>query len=272
MNSLLSLLFLTSMYSPSPVSAADWTDEDRIEEQEILQIKNQSAVISEVPARSPEEKTKKRAMLKSIQLALNGYRTWKRANPDFRRIRREFRSIKTKIGTAGTPENEALRRALSECSIDRRGCAARVLSNINSIYSASSLSDFVSAKASLSLIPKAHASGMSASSCMLGQEHGENYSHTDMSLQLFLGIFGFSDSCGLAFFGPGLGIMGEALHLQVCVGDGQGVNVGPYASVAGIFGLAAGLTIGQGGVCQMMSFQLGFGGFAGLIIVEDFGS
>ena len=240
--------------------------EDNSEEQ-ILKLKE--VEILNLESKTPQEIEIKKSLLYKMKLAKSGFKEWKESYPNHIEIRNEFKRISNRIQTQGTIEHTALKKALEICKTRPSECQSVLKSNIQSIYTNSEIPTYASKKG-FSIVSSAYASGLTVNTCTF--EERAYYNKTG-GAQFFAGFTGADRACGLSFVGPGLGFISVPNHFQICVGDGMGVNVGVYASANAFVGAALGLTVGAGGVCQVLSFNLqGIGAFAGLIITDDFGA
>jgi hypothetical protein len=235
-------------------------------------IANEQDKILNLSPINPQESKVKRSLLTKIKKAKQAFREWKKDNPHHKNIIKEFRNINKKMTTHGSLENLALTKAISECKNNPENCDTILESNILSIYNHSEISQLAKKK-NFKIIANAYANSASVKACAWRDRAYYGKNHNGGS-HFFAGVIGADEACGLTFIGPGLGYVGLPNSFQICIGDGQGINVGPYASAnAFILGVATGITVGEGGVCQMIGINsMGIGAFAGLIMTDDFGS
>lgn len=249
------LLFIGLLAMQASYASTEMAEEKALE-QKIIEVENLSA-------KTTKEVKVKKSFLSSIREAKRGFREWKNNNPNHKLIRKEFKSVLAKIKKDGTPENLALKNALKECEVSQTDCTSILKSNIESIYTNSEI-PVLAKKQGLSFFSNAYASGASVGSCT---SNSYDYTHNP---EFYAGLFGVNKKCGLTFFGPGLGLNLVSTNALVCVGEVTGKKVGVYATASGVlFGVGAGLLVGEGGICQLLSFKgTGLGAFAGLVITD----
>jgi hypothetical protein len=158
-----------------------------------------------------------------------------------------------------------MKAAISKCKEDKESCSRVLESNINSIYMQSKLASLVPKK-SFSVINSDYAStGINISSCENASgEYRANSRDTEFHAILFV-----NSGCGMGIIGPGLYVGGGSFNLKTCIGSGQGVSDGLYGYGAGVLGLGLGLTFGEGGICQVLTFKvLGVGAGAGILLLD----
>jgi|GEM_PF-6212376 len=219
--------------------------------------------IESIKANNAFEAKQKKSILESLKRALRGYKDWKHDHPNHKHIRKEFMRMTALMNKAGTFENLALRSAQDQCKAKPINCGATLKSTMELIYNNSDLAS-LKVKSSFSVIPSAYASFVNADWCSDGYAYSNRYTPAFMA-----GLIGRHDQCGFSLIGVGLHIASGSAAARVCVGNGDGVNVGVFAKVSALAGVGTALTVGQGGFCQILTGDaLSVGAATGLLIQE----
>lgn len=249
---LISMSFLVSFYSFGSV--------------EELQVLDQKiSEIASIEVREVNQAKEKKRILSSMIRARKGYSEWKKENENHKAIRNEFKRVLSKIRTKESPEHFSFKKALDECKEKPSTCLSTLRSNLESIYTNSDI-PMLTKRGGFSIVSTAYASGANVSTCDSG--FGDQW--IGDTSKLYLGIFGTNPTCGLTFYGAGIGYIDMSTNVQICVGSAREESVGVFADASALLlGVGTGLTVGRGGVCQIFTINaVGIGGFAGVVYVD----
>jgi|GEM_PF-2827970 len=224
----------------------------------------QAQVVAQKPDWVKSEK-RKMGLLKSIHIAKVGYRKWKKSHPNHSQALKDMRKTLKLISKRGTPEQEAIRQVAELCKNHASNCESALETNVKAIFGGNAVAIQNHEKSGLSswLVQNAFAFDDSSSNTEVC-----NYDDTGM---LFLGVYGNDRSCGVKYYGPGLGYRLHVVSVLTCTNGTSGVNTGIDATVVGAMGVGAGLLFGENGVCALLEVNIGFAAFAGLAVTNDFG-
>lgn len=197
-----------------------------------------------------EKDPKKRS---NIFLAIQGYKSWKKQNPDSKQKLKMFK----KIFKAVKKERKRIRECKNiKTNEDKEDCFKVLDQRFEEISRDKEYDTYAAIDKNTYISRRRIASGLNKLSC-IGWESFHAIA------------VGRHRGCDVTTYGIGAAIAVASSHTIICASPNTGVNFGPYVKAGALLGGGVGMLFGKSGVCVMVTAELGsLGAMVGAISVN----